>query len=175
MIMSSRQRRRAVRTSPPAAEHRPPAHDLGVLLTLALEAFKERLHAHLARAGYDDLGPSFGFVFRSLADRPLSLVELAARLGISSQGALKIVTEMEGRGYVERQDDATDRRVRRLALTSRGRSALREARRLHAAVERELTAAFGAERVAGARVVLEALAGEAAHDSTSWAKAARPF
>ena len=173
--MSSRQARRAVRTASAAVADRPPAHDLGVLLTLALEAFKERLHAHLARAGYDDLGPSFGFVFRSLADRPLSLVELAARLRISSQGALKIVTEMESRGYLERQDDATDRRVRRLALTSRGRSALREARRLHAAVERELTNTLGTERVAAARAVLETLAGEAAGDPTSWATAARPF
>jgi len=175
MIMSSRQRRHVVQTTASASADRPPAHDFGVLLTLALEAFKERLHAHLARAGYDDLGPSFGFVFRSLAERPLSLVELAARLGISSQGALKIVTEMEGRGYVERQDDAIDRRVRRLALTTRGRSALREARRLHAAVERELTDTLGAERVASARTVLETLAGEAALDPTSWAKAARPF
>jgi DNA-binding MarR family transcriptional regulator len=173
--MSSRQRRRAGRSGTSAATDRPPAHDLGVLLTLALEAFKDRLHAHLARAGYDDLGPSFGFVFRSLADRPLSLVELAARLQISSQGALKIATEMEGRGYVERQDDATDRRIRRLALTSRGRSALREARRLHATVERELTDALGTESVANARAVLETLAGEAAHDPTSWARAGRPF
>lgn len=175
MIMSSRPRRRAVRTASSAAADRPPAHDLGVLLTLALEAFKERLHGHLARAGYDDLGPSFGFVFRSLADRPLSLVELGARLRISSQGALKIATEMEGRGYIERQDDATDRRIRRLALTSRGRSALREARRFHAAVERELTDVVGAEGVASARTALETLAGEAVRDPTSWAKAARPF
>jgi len=173
--MSSRPRRRTTRTNTPAAADRPPAHDLGVLLTLALKAFKDRLHAHLARAGYDDLGPSFGFVFRSLADRPLSLVELAGRLQISSQGALKIATEMESRGYVERQDDATDRRVRRLALTSRGRSALREARRLHAAVERELSDALGTARVASARMVLDALAGEAARDSTSWASGARPF
>ena len=173
--MSTRLRRRAVRTNASSTADQLPAHDLGVLLTLALEVFKERLHAHLARAGYDDLGPSFGFVFRSLADRPLSLVELAARLQISSQGALKIVTEMEGRGYVERQDDPTDRRVRRLALTSRGRSALREARRLHAAVEQELTDTLGKERITNARTVLETLAGEAARDSTSWATAGRPF
>src|SRR5215212_7777670 len=117
--------------------------DLGVLLTLATGAFKERLHAHLAASGYDDLGSSFGFVFRSLADRPLSLAELASRLGISSQGALKIVAEMEERGYVERRDDEADRRIRRLLLTVRGRAALREARRLHARVERELVTTLG--------------------------------
>ena len=175
MIMSTRQRRRAKRPALAVGADRPPDHDMGVLLTLALETFKERLHAHLAGAGYDDLGPSFGFVFRSLADRPLSLAELAGRLRISSQGALKIVTEMTDRGYVERRDDDTDRRVRRLVLTSRGKAALRDARRFHSTVERELTQVLGAERVAGARRVLERLAGEAARDATSRAKAARPF
>jgi DNA-binding MarR family transcriptional regulator len=147
--------------------------DLGVLLTLATGTFKERLHAHLATAGYDDLGPSFGFVFRSLADRPLSLAELATRLGITSQGALKIAAEMEDRGYVERRDDEVDRRIRRLLLTARGRAALREARRFHARLERDLVTSLGASKVAGARAVLEALAGEVT-DAT-WASAARPF
>ena len=147
--------------------------DLGVLLTLATGTFKDRLHAHLAASGYDDLGPSFGFVFRSLADRPLSLAELATRLGISSQGALKIVAEMEERGYVERRDDEVDRRIRRLLLTTRGRAALREARRFHARVERDLVTMLGTTKVAGARAVLEALAGDVT--DASWASVARPF
>ena len=153
----------------------PPADDFGILLTAALGVFKSQLHAHLARAGFDDLGPSFGFVFRSLADRPLSLVELAARLAITSQGALKIVAEMEERGYVERTDDVVDRRVRRLSLTGRGRAALREARRFHASVEHELVVAVGSRQVAGARAALTALAHKGVTDSTPLAALARPF
>lgn len=116
-----------------------------------------------------------GFVFRSLAERPLSLGELATRLGISSQGALKIVTEMEERDYVERRDDAVDRRVRRLVLTRRGRAALREARRFHAATERQLVTAVGVRQVAGARAVLAALAQQGATQATSLAALARPL
>lgn len=171
MIVSTRKRGAA----PPAGAPEPAEHDLGVLLTIALETFKGRLHAHLAATGYDDLGASFGFVFRSLADRPLSLVELAARLGVSSQGALKIAAEMVDRGYVERQDDAEDKRVRRLLLTARGRAALREARRFHARAERELADALGAKQVASARAVLMALAGESARGDTMWAGSSRPF
>lgn len=152
-----------------------PKQDLGVLLTLALSAFKARLHAHLAQAGYDDLGPSFGFVFRSLAERPLSLVELAGRLGISSQGALKIVAAMEARAYVERQDDPADRRVTRLCLSARGRGALREARRFHATVEQELIRAVGAKQVAAARAVLEALTNDAGGKDVAWESGTRPF
>ena len=162
----------------PSRRAQPPEDDFGILLTAALAVFKSRLHAHLARAGYDDLGASFGFVFRSLAERPLSLAELSARLGISSQGALKIVVEMEARGYVARQDDEVDRRVRRLSLTQRGRAALREARRFHAATERQLIHAVGARQVAGARAALAALAAlaqEGVTDSVPLAAVARPF
>ena len=153
---------------------RPHVDDLGVLLTIALGAFKERLHAHLADAGYGDLGPSFGFVFRSLADGPLSLVEVARRLGITAQGALKIATEMVDRGYVERQDDPDDKRVRRLALTSRGRAALREARRFHQMVEKELVKDVGERQVAGARAVLRAFAGDRVGEPLTWGEV-RPF
>lgn len=160
----------------PAASTAARAHvdDLGVLLTLALGAFKQRLHAHLAQAGYDDLGPSFGFVFRSLAEGPLSLVELSQRLGISAQGALKIAAEMVNRGYVERQDDPTDKRVRHLVLTARGRGALREARRFHSIAEKALEKSVGARQVAGARAVLLALAAERATELLNWSED-RPF
>ena len=57
------------------------AIDFGLLLNVAYGAFKERLHTSLATAGFDDLGPSFGYVFRSLASGPLSLVQLATLLG----------------------------------------------------------------------------------------------
>lgn len=153
----------------------PDEPDLGILLTQALSVFKSRLHAQLAKAGYDDIGPSFGFVFRSLADTPLSLVELAARLGISSQGALKIVADMTERGYVERRNDPDDRRVLQVALTTRGRAALREARRFHAATERQLVTALGAKQMANARAVLEALVQHGSADEASWAAAERPF
>lgn len=136
--------------------------DLGIVLTLALGAFKDRLHAHLAEAGYSDLGPAYGFVFRSLGERPLSLAELAGQLGITPQGALKIVAEMIERDYVERGDDATDKRVRRLSLTSRGRAALREARKFHARAERELVDQLGARALKSTRTVLAALAASTA-------------
>lgn len=147
--------------------------DFGVLLNIAFGVFKDRLHAHLAGAGFSDLGPSFGYVFRSLADGPLSLAQLAARLGISSQGALKIVAEMEALGYVQRRDDASDQRVRRVALAPRGRSALREARRFHADEEQRLATSLGERRVANARAVLEALAAGALDAASR--SVARPF
>lgn len=120
--------------------------DLGVLFLRAMAAFKEGLHTH-------------GVVFRALGERSHSLAELAAWLGITSQGALKTVSEMIDRGYVERRDDPDEQRVRRLLLTTRGRAALREARRYHARIEQELVTQAGPKAVAATREILMSLAG----------------
>lgn len=143
--------------------------DFGVLLNLSFGALKGRLHDHMREAGFHDLGPSFGYVFRVLDHESPSLAELAAKLGITPQGALKIVSDMLAKGYVERTDDASDARVRRLVLSPRGKRALGEARKFHAAFERELGKRLGARRVANARAVLEAMAAEGEE------KEARPF
>ena len=148
--------------------------DLGVLLGVAYGTFKERLHAYLESQGYDDLGPSFGYVFRALDESSLSLVELAERLEITPQGAHKLVTEMIERRYVQRVDDEHDARVRRLHLSPRGRAALRSARRFHAITEQELVKALGQTRVAAARAVLEEMTGASVDRDTKRIRL-RPF
>ncbi len=139
--------------------------DFGVLLNVAFAAFKEALDADLASAGFDDIGSSFGYVFRLLADSPCSLSELAAQLGMSSPGALKVVDDMVAKGYVSRRADADDRRVKRLELTERGRAALGRARAFHARYERALAQRLGPREVAATRKLLEAMA--AAHGDPS--------
>ncbi|WOB06110.1 MarR family winged helix-turn-helix transcriptional regulator [Piscinibacter gummiphilus] len=132
--------------------------DFGVLLNVAFAAFREALDADLAAAGFDDIGTSFGYVFRLLAEVPCNLSELAAQLGMSSPGALKVVDDMVAKGYVSRSTDADDRRVKRLALTARGRAALSRARAFHARYEQAVAERLGAREVAATRKVLEAMA-----------------
>lgn len=141
-------------------------HDFGILLGLAYNSFVDDLNDHLRGAGFDDVGRSFGYVFRLLADDELTLRELAERLEMTSQGAMKIVDEMEGTGYVVRVPDAEDGRVKRLRLTDRGRAALRAARRFHRDYERRLARHLGAEAAAEVRGALTYLM-EGAGTSTS--------
>jgi len=94
--------------------------DFGILLGLAFRTFVEEMHADLAARGFDDLGRSYGYVFRVLGDGDRSLSELAALLGMTLPGAGKIVDEMERRRYVERRPDRVDRRVKHIALSRRG-------------------------------------------------------
>lgn len=142
---------------------RSPRHDtdFGILLVLALGAFKAGLHAHMADAGFADIGPSFGYVFRILDGPSPSLAELAKRLGMTPQGALKIVSDMTSKGYVRRVDDPSDARVSRLVLAARGKQALAAARTYHAEYERDLRKQLGVQAVTAARAVLDAMAAEA--------------
>ncbi len=134
-----------------------PAHDFGVLLNLAFAAFRQALDADLAAAGYDDIGTSFGYVFRRLADGPCSLSELAQELAMTPPGALKVVDDMVAKGYVQRSVDTADRRVKRLHLTERGQAALKRAHQFHQRYEQQLARRLGAEPAAAARAVLEAM------------------
>jgi len=131
--------------------------DFGVLLNLAFGSFKAGLHAELARAGFDDVGPSFGYVFRLLATRPHNLSEVAGALAITAPGALKIVNDMVDKGYVERQAHAVDARQKLLALTSRARRAMTVARQFHAQFEAALARQLGTGDARAARRVLEAI------------------
>jgi DNA-binding MarR family transcriptional regulator len=85
-------------------------------------------------------------------------------MDVSQQRASKATAELEELGYVRREPDPADARVRRIALTDRGRAAIESARRARAEVVGELRASLGAERLASTeeflRDVLRAVGAE---------------
>ena len=135
--------------------------DLGILLALAYQEFVRELREAHAEGGFDDIGRSDGVVFRALSSRPMTVSDLAGRLGISKQGAGQIVDDMERRGYLERRPDPGDRRARLLYLSARGNAALAAARGFHRRYERRLVRTHGREAVDTLRFVLQAMAGGA--------------
>ena len=134
-----------------------PHEDFGIRLGLAYAAFVELLNTAMAQDGFDDLGPTYGYFFRSLADGPRTLSALAAGLQMTTQGAAKILTEMESRGYVRRTAHPTDLRSRLIELTPRGRAAVARARTLHHGIERQIAVQVGEEAVGGLHRALDAL------------------
>jgi MarR family transcriptional regulator for hemolysin len=140
------------------------SHDFGILLGLAYQGFVTQLHADLAQRGFRDIGPTVGYVLRAIADEPLNQRQLSRRLGITDQGAMKIVDDMEQRGFVVRVADQSDGRARRLELGPRGKALLAAARRFHARFERALAAELG-ESVATMRRVLEHIVAQAPGDA----------
>jgi DNA-binding MarR family transcriptional regulator len=120
-----------------------PSADLAILLVGANRAVTDRLQAAVARAGFDDMRPQFGFVIRALAAGGATLTELAELLGVTKQAAIKVVDDMEAKGYVRREPDPADRRAKRLVLTERGTGVRRAALRESRAMERRLRAQVG--------------------------------
>jgi DNA-binding MarR family transcriptional regulator len=141
-----------------------PDQDLGVLLGLAYQTLVRELNEHMAAAGFD-IKTQYGYVFRALLKEDLTSTKFGARLGMTTQGAAKLIDEMERLGYVEKHPDPTDARVRVLRLADRGRRAVAEARKFHQAFEDRLAERYGTEDAAALRRVLVALVDDAYGDA----------
>ena len=60
------------------------------------------------------------------ADRELTLKEAAELVVVSLPAASRMVDDLVRRGIVERHEDVTDRRMKRISLTDDGRSVIRQ-------------------------------------------------
>ena len=142
-----------------AAELEPAQLDVVLAALFAGLALNERVTERLHADGFDDVRFSHGFVFQHLVPGPLAVGALARRMGVSQQAASKAAAELERLGYVERAPDPADARVRRLALSARGRAAVEAGRAARAAVADELAGVLGPRRAETLRrTLLDALA-----------------
>ncbi|WP_297611830.1 MarR family winged helix-turn-helix transcriptional regulator [Nocardia sp.] len=83
------------------------------MLGQAYQAFVRDLHTHLAERDH-----------RVPDENALTASQLGERLGITAQGAAKIVDEMVRHGHVERRPDPADKRANLLHLSNHGRDML---------------------------------------------------
>lgn len=80
-------------------------------------------------------------------DGPLTMGELAGRLGVTEKTITGLVDRLEAAGYLARERDASDRRVVRARLTAQGESAWRDMdRHVHAKLTRLLALLDGSDR-----------------------------
>jgi DNA-binding MarR family transcriptional regulator len=107
------------------------------------------------------LGPAH---YRALAAirreerQPVSALQ--ARLGVRKQSLARVLGELERAGLIQREPGVDDRRNRLIALTEAGRAAERDASTALRERLGQVFRAAGADAVAGARLVLAALAAE---------------
>ena len=147
------------------------APDFALLVVGASRPVAERLNAAVAAAGIDDMRTPYGFVIRALARAPLGLTELAEYLGVTKQAAIKVVDEMEARGFLIREPHPADRRAKVLVLTPKGRAVREAALRESGRMESELRAELGDADVDAMRRVLVRFAerhGDAAGARPVW-------
>src|SRR5579885_3327314 len=125
--------------------------DFAILLTVAVRCLVDQLTGGLEAAGFPDVRPQYGYVFRALYPSGMTSTELASILHVSKQAVVKLIDELEARGFVARHPDADDRRAKIVRLTERGRRVVETARRISADLEASLTAEVGDESVAAMR------------------------
>ncbi|MFM8944825.1 MAG: MarR family winged helix-turn-helix transcriptional regulator [Actinomycetota bacterium] len=132
--------------------------DLGRLLLEASRQVGADLVADLQERGFDDARPGPAVVALHIDRRSGTRVgDLAARAGMTKQGMLLLVDDLEARGYVRRVADPDDARARIVRLTARGRRYIAEFRRALAAVEGRVRRDLGDARFDAMRAALEDL------------------
>jgi DNA-binding MarR family transcriptional regulator len=130
--------------------------DLAILLVGASRAVADALQLALEAAGIDGMRSAFGFVLRAVGDDGATLTDLAQRLAVTKQAAIKVVDEMERRGFVERLPHPGDRRAKVIAPTERGRHVRATALAASRRMERDLRRAAGDGDVDALRRALSA-------------------
>jgi DNA-binding MarR family transcriptional regulator len=128
------------------------------LLEMASEAMFAEFRENLVEAGYGDVRPTHGCVFRFVREDGLRLTDLAQMAGMTKQSIGEIVDDLETRGYLERFPDPEDKRAKLIRLTAKGEKAQAIGFGLFAKLEQRWGKRYGVKRFAELRVLLEEIA-----------------
>ena len=132
--------------------------DLLRLLLDGHRALSSELVSWMDERGYPDAKAGHAAVFMNIDRRSgTRLTDLARRAGITKQGMMLVVDDLEQRGYVRRVPDTEDARAKVVRLTARGRRYVAEARRAMAALEARVRRELGERRYEALRDGLEVL------------------
>ena len=162
----------SVPNTPPSDARSPwrNAH-LGHWLRQALERFERRTMELMANdpgmplglanlAARGQVGAAHLHLTRHLPVGGGRLTELAQAAGISKQSMGALVTECEAWGMVQRENDPTDARARRIVFTQSGMAWLQAYHDAAAQAQREMQDAIGIEVCTVIALGLEAYGGE---------------
>ena len=117
---------------------------LGPALRRAWIGYQRRLDMAMADAGFDERRFPDGRVLRLCSGFPGSTISSIGReLGITRQGAGKVVSHLHDRGYVSVADSPTSGREKAVTLTVSGTRYLEAQRHAVRTIERQLRAELG--------------------------------
>jgi DNA-binding MarR family transcriptional regulator len=128
------------------------------LLRAARSAYGNAVTGAFAAAGFDDIPRNGAYVLARVHDNPSPLAWLTAELGVSKQAVSQLLDTMVMRGYLERREDAEDRRRMLISLTARGQAAARASWLAVTGVDAELESRLTATGFGALRAGLKTLA-----------------
>ncbi|HLG66802.1 MAG TPA: MarR family winged helix-turn-helix transcriptional regulator [Acidimicrobiales bacterium] len=131
---------------------------LGAALRRAWVGYQRRLDQQMAAAGFADRGFPDGRVLRLCRQsEEVTASRIGRELGITRQGASKIVAALRDRGYVTLRRSSTDSREKVVRLTPRAHAYLAAQRSASRRIERDLRSQVGPEAFDGLFRLLDAL------------------
>lgn len=134
---------------------------LGPALRNAWVGYQRRLDQTMAAAGFGDRGFPDGRVLRMCRDSvDTTISDIGRELGITRQGAGKIVAGLRDRGYVSVRPSSNSAREKNVALTPRALEYLDAQRKAVRKIDNQLRASLGPEGFRSLNRLLEALGGE---------------
>ena len=126
------------------------------LLSMAVTVALEELHTELRDRGHGALRPAHGYALNAVLNGRNTASEIAPLLGMTKQGAAKLVQTLLDEGYLAIGDtDGEDGRRKPLALTEKGHEAIQVSVDIQTRIEREWAELVGPRRMATARAALE--------------------
>ena len=131
---------------------------LGAALRRAWLGYQLRLDRAMAEAGFGERGFPDGRVLRVCSGEAGSTISAIGReLGITRQGASKVVVHLREHGYVAVADSTTSKREKSVMLTKQGIDYLAHQRAATRAIEDELRAELGEAGFSALEALLDAL------------------
>jgi DNA-binding MarR family transcriptional regulator len=115
---------------------------------------EQRLYANAELHGYGDVTAAMSRLFAHLAGRPVGLSELARRLAVTRQAVHKLASEAARLGYIDFFDNEDDARVKLLRFTQKGWDMAESAETELGAIEADLAAQLGADKLALLKSIL---------------------
>jgi len=131
---------------------------LGPALRRAWVGYQLRLDELMAESGFDERRFPDGRVLRLCSDLDGSTISgIGRELGITRQGAAKVVGHLRARGYVAVTNSATSGREKSVTVTSRGVKYLAALRRATRTIDGQLHAELGDAGLSSLYKLLEAV------------------
>jgi DNA-binding MarR family transcriptional regulator len=139
-----------------------PSLALGAVLRRAWLGYQLRLDRAMAEAGFGERKFPDGRVLRLCSGEAGSTISAIGReLGMSRQGASKVVAHLRDHGYVAVADSRTSKREKSVIVTHRGLDYLAHQLAAARAIEDDLRAELGEAAISALSALLDALdAGE---------------
>ena len=101
-----------------------PGADLALLLLRGFHSMTDEVIVGLAGSGHEGVSAAHAFAIEAIDQGADTASELGRRLSVSKQAAAKTIAALQQLGYVDREDDPSDARRKRVKVTPRGHEML---------------------------------------------------